>query len=94
MNAAQRTQLLPASLPPVGINRDQAAALIGISPTLFDKCEAAGMLPAPHAIFGRLVYDRDEVIAAFRNTPRKAGVNSAGLDLDAPQVQGNPWDDE
>lgn len=94
MNAIERAQLLPPSLPPVGLNRAQAAALIGISPTLFDKCEAAGLLPAPHVIFGRMVYDRDEVIAAFRNTPKKAGANSAAGDLDGPEHQGNPWNDE
>lgn len=94
MNAIQRAQLLPPSLAPVGLNREQAAALIGISPSLYEKGERAGVLPAPHVIFGRLVYDREEVIAAFRATPKKAGVNDTGDGLDGPDHQGNPWNDD
>lgn len=89
MRAAQRAEVLPPSLPPVGISREQAAALIGISTTLFDKCVAAGKIPPPRVIFGRLVYDRDEVIEAFRAMPRKHEEASV---LDAATSEGNPWD--
>jgi hypothetical protein len=89
VRAAQRAEVLPFSLPPVGINREQAAALIGISVALYDKCERAGTMPAPRVISGRLVYDVEEVIKAFRQIPhRTENVET----VDDNEDSGNPWD--
>lgn len=84
-----RSEVLPSSLPPIGISREQAAALVGIGATLYDKCVEAGTMPGPRMIFGRLVYDVEEVIRAFRALPHKAGKG----DLDDEPVAGNAFDD-
>ncbi|MBX9456158.1 MAG: hypothetical protein KL863_09105 [Rhizobium sp.] len=89
MNAAQRTSVLPSSLAPIGISREQAAALVGISPSLLDKAIEAGTMPLPRVLGGRLLFDVEEVIAAFRRLPHKAGHTSS---LDEGEGPGNPWD--
>lgn len=86
---SQRLEILPASLPPVGINREQAAALVGISVSLYDKCVAVGTMPGPRMIFGRLVYDVEEVILAFRALPHK----DSAPELDDGPSPGNAFDD-
>jgi hypothetical protein len=90
MKAAQRAEVLPTTLPPVGINREQAAALVGISVALYDKCERAGTMPAPRVIAGRLVYDVDEVIRAFKQIPHRSEHVEA---VDGAADSGNPWDE-
>lgn len=82
-------EILPASLPPFGINREQAAYLVGISTTLFDKAVAAGTMPKPRMIGERQVYDVTEIADAFRKLPHKGGDDLA---LDQIPVEGNPWD--
>ena len=77
---------LPVSLPPVGINGEQAATLVGISASLFDKLVHERRMPEPRVIAGRLVWDVEEVVSAFRALPHRSepvDVGSAG---------GNPWD--
>ncbi|MGO7901613.1 MULTISPECIES: hypothetical protein [Rhizobium] len=86
----QKHEVLPSSLPPIGISREQAAALIGIGPTLYDKCVTAGTMPGPRVIGGRLVYDVEEVVRAFRSLPHKGPIFG---DLDDEPVAGNAFDD-
>ena len=61
-------------LPPRGLNRSQAAAYVGISPTQFDKMVIAGDMPGPRKIGKRRVWDRIELDQAFEDLPR-AGAN-------------------
>ena len=89
MNATQRTSVLPPTLPPIGINLEQAAAFVGIGVPLFNKMIAAGTMPAPRVAGGRLVYDVQEVIEAFRRLPHK---NEDAAPLDEAGGSGNPWD--
>lgn len=84
--AKRAVGLLPDSLPPIGVSREQAAALIGISPTLFDRLVYEGMMPDARVAFGRLVWDVHEVATAFRALPHR----STPLDAKAGDV--NPWD--
>ncbi|MBP0438457.1 hypothetical protein [Tianweitania sediminis] len=79
--------ILPESLPPIGINREQAAALIGVSATMFDRLVASGMMPDGRLIFSRIVWDVAEVAEAFRAIPHRSET------VDAPSAAGNPWDD-
>lgn len=79
---------LPDSLPPVGISREQAAAFIGISSTLFDRLVHEGMMPDGRKIFGRIVWDVAEVVQAFRALPHSSEP------IDARATESNPWDDE
>lgn len=57
--------ILPASLPPRGLSRVQAAAYIGVSPTLFDLMVKDGRMPVPKRINARTVWDRVKLDAAF-----------------------------
>ncbi len=59
--------------PPIGIDRVEAAAYIGVSETLFDRLVAQGRMPQPRQFFGRLVWDIDELTKAFRSTPTSSG---------------------
>ncbi len=87
-----RADVLPASLRPLGISREQAAAFIGISPSLLDRAVDAGTMPRPRLVFGRNVWDVDELIASFKAMPHKGGDD--GDDEPEQQTrQGNPWDE-
>lgn len=72
--------ILPQSLPPRGLSREQAAAYVGISPSLFDMLVKDGRMPKPKRINARTVWDRLQVDTAF-------AVLSSN---DAPE---NPWDE-
>lgn len=47
----QRVSPLPPSLPPRGLSRAQAAAYIGVSPSLFDEMVQDGRMPKPTRIW-------------------------------------------
>jgi predicted DNA-binding transcriptional regulator AlpA len=64
-----RTSVLPASLPPRGLNRIQAAEYVGVSPTLFDRMAKDGRMPRGRQIDGRVVWDRHELDVAFDALP-------------------------
>ncbi len=75
----KRTAALPLSLPPRGLSRTEAAAYIGVSPSLFDLMVGDGRMPGPKRINARTVWDRLKLDAAFNALPD---------DSDR-----NPWDD-
>ena len=66
---ARRGDILPNSLPPIGLSRDVAAAFIGVSPTKFDQMVADGRMPRPKCIDGCRVWDRLALDAAFDELP-------------------------
>lgn len=74
------TSPLPASLPPRGLSRGQAAAYIGVSTSLFDQMVADGRMPKATKINSRSVWDRMKLDAAF-----------TALSDDDAEV--NPWDE-
>ncbi len=55
----------PLALPPRGLSRGDAARYLGFGTEIFDKLVIAGLMPHPKRIFGRLVWDRLEIDAAF-----------------------------
>ena len=57
--------VLPLSLPPRGLSREQAAAYVGISTSLFDMLVKDGRMPGPKRINSRVVWDRLKLDAAF-----------------------------
>ena len=66
-----RTCTPPLWLAPRGLSRVQAAAYIGVSPTLFDQMVKDGRMPRPKLINSRRVWDRlalDEAFAALPDT--------------------------
>lgn len=75
---AKRAPALP-HLPPRGLSRTQAAAYIGVSPSLFDMMVADGRMPGPKHINARRVWDRHKLDEAFDALP--------GED------ERNPWDE-
>jgi hypothetical protein len=79
--------ILPESLPPVGVNREQAAALVGISATLFDRLVHDGLMPDARMVYGRRVWDVAEIVEAFRALPHRS------VPVDGDLSEGNPWDD-
>jgi hypothetical protein len=60
-----RYDALPASLPPRGLNREAAAAYIGISVGKFDEMVEDGRMPKAKRIDGRKVWDRRALDLAF-----------------------------
>jgi predicted DNA-binding transcriptional regulator AlpA len=72
--------VLPQSLPPRGLSREEAAAYVGISPSLFDTLVKDSRMPAPKRINARTVWDRLQLDAAFAALPGDG----------APA---NPWDE-
>jgi predicted DNA-binding transcriptional regulator AlpA len=59
-------------LPPRGLSRVEAAAYVGVSPSLFDQGVAAGTLPKSARIGRRLLWDRrqiDRALDALFNEP-------------------------
>lgn len=66
-------------LPPkYGLNRAEAAAVIGVGPTKFDELVATGAMPAPHIVGSRRLWGHSELIAAFLALPttEKRATNS------------------
>jgi predicted DNA-binding transcriptional regulator AlpA len=61
----------PAALPfpPRGVNREQAAAYVGVSPGLFDRMVEDGRMPKPRQVNARRVYDLRELDQHFDRLP-------------------------
>ena len=62
---SEREDVLPRSLAPRGLSRVQAAAYIGVSPSLFDEMVKDGRMPKATAINARKVWDRIKLDEAF-----------------------------
>lgn len=78
-----KPEILPPSLPPRGLRREEAAAYLAISPSLFDELVKDGRMPRPKTVGRRRIWDRLALDRAFEALP---GGSSAD-DEDA-----NPWD--
>jgi predicted DNA-binding transcriptional regulator AlpA len=76
----ERENILPHSLAPRGLSREQAAAYVGISPSLFDMLVKDGRMPAPKRINARTVWDRVQLDEAFAALPSN-------------ETPVNPWDE-
>lgn len=62
---ALRSSDLPPNLPPRGLNREMAAAYVGIGSSKFDELVKDGRMPQAIAIDGRRVWDRLALDRAF-----------------------------
>jgi len=60
-----RRDILPVSLAPRGLSREEAAAYLGIGVTLFDQLVREGSMPCAIHIKARRVWDRKKLDAAF-----------------------------
>ena len=63
--AREPKSALPASLPPRGLSRAQAAEYVGVGATLFDQLVKDGRMPPAKRINGRTVWDRRRLDEAF-----------------------------
>jgi predicted DNA-binding transcriptional regulator AlpA len=61
----ERENILPTNLPPRGLSRVQAAAYIGVSPSLFDEMVKDGRMPSSLRINSRVLWDRFQLDRAF-----------------------------
>jgi hypothetical protein len=66
-----RTSVLPPSLPPIGLNRIQAAEYVGVSPSHFDSLIEAGRMPQPHEAGARLIWSVRDLTDAFLALPKR-----------------------
>jgi hypothetical protein len=57
---------------PIGLDRNDSARFIGVGTTLFDEMVEDGRMPAGHLANSRVLWDREELRAAFKKLPRKA----------------------
>ena len=78
---ARRTEALPLSLPPRGLSRTEAAAYIGVSPSLFDAMVRDGRMPRPKQVNARTVWDRKRVGLAFDALAEQDAGPDAGGEL-------------
>lgn len=69
MTRRTRHTVLPPNLPPLGLDRDEAAAFIGISTTKFDAMVADRRMPSAKRIDGRRVWSRTAIEKAFAALP-------------------------
>jgi hypothetical protein len=76
----QDVKAKPVLLLPRGLSRREAAAYIGVSPTLFDLLVKDGRMPGPKRINSRTIWDRLGLDDAFDALPDE-GLKNA-----------NPWD--
>lgn len=75
---ADRENILPTSLPPRGLSRVQAAAYIGVSPSLFDAMVKDKRMPPPLRVNSRVLWDRLQLDEAF------AALSHSAADSDDP----------
>jgi predicted DNA-binding transcriptional regulator AlpA len=62
---------ITARLPFVlGLDRLEAAAMIGVSSGTFDVLVRDGRMPRPRTVGSRRIWDVDELRAAFKSLPR------------------------
>ena len=59
----------PGNKIPRGLSREQAAAYVGVSPTLFDDLVRTGSMPKPKRIRSRTVWDRLALDRSFEQLP-------------------------
>ena len=78
-----RHSALPPTLAPLGLDRVEAAAFIGVGMTLFDQLVREGAMPQPRTIKGRLVWHRTELEKAFAALPVRSAEGGAGSWADA-----------
>jgi hypothetical protein len=77
-----RADVLPLSCPPRGLSRVEAAAYVGVSPSLFDKMVDDGRMPKPKQANARRLWDRLRLDEAFASLPDEG---------EAAEM--NPWDE-
>jgi len=79
---SEKNSPLPQSLAPRGLSRVQAAAYVGISPTLFDQLVSDRKMPPAKRCNSRTIWDRYELDEAFSALPSNGETNNNTWDGD------------
>lgn len=66
-----RREIMPRLPIVFGLQEAEAAAAVGIGATKFRKLVEVGRMPKPRLLDHRLVYDVDELRAAFKAMPHE-----------------------
>jgi excisionase family DNA binding protein len=64
---------LPQGVLPLGLTREQAAELVGVSVSTFDRMVVSGEMPRARMARGCVRWDAVELAKAFRKLPRQGG---------------------
>ena len=56
-----------------GLDENEAAVYLSLSPSFFRKLVADGLMPRPRVIGGRRIWDIEELDSAFKALPREGG---------------------
>lgn len=72
---------------PRGINREDAARYVGVSPRKFDELVADGRMPKPRRVDGRVIWDRVALDVYFDALPTEKDTLQ-GL-IEASRMQAN-----
>jgi len=56
-----------------GLDENEAAVYLSLSPSFFRKLVADGRMPRPRMADGRRIYDIEELDMAFKALPREGG---------------------
>jgi hypothetical protein len=74
---------------PVGLSLGEAARFIGVSANTFQRAVDEHIMPPPRELFGRRIWDADEVLAAFRRLQHDSTRGARSQQDDEP----NEWDE-
>ncbi len=77
MSRARRAIICPRE--PIGLSADEAGAYLGISANTFKSAVEKGLLPGPHELLGRLLWDAEELRSAFRGLPRRQSSGESAI---------------
>jgi predicted DNA-binding transcriptional regulator AlpA len=80
MNTQQRKDILPSSLPPRAVTREEAARYLAISASTFDLLVKDGRMPKPKLINTKPVWDVKALDRAFDALP-DSGAACSDLDF-------------
>ena len=67
-------RLIDCPREPVGLSALEAASFLGVSENTLREAVERGLLPAPRELLGRVLWDADELSAAFRRLPRRGEI--------------------
>lgn len=75
----------PIAYPPRGLNREEAARYIGVSPTKFDQLVNQRRMPKPKRVDARVIWDRIALDLAFSDLPDESANKIDELLSNAPR---------
>ena len=76
-----------------GLDENEAAVYLSLSPSFFRKLVADGLMPRPRVIGGRRIWDIEELDLAFKALPREGGDHDPIFVAESHGEVPNPWDD-